>query len=54
MTHPEELLAGYVDGTLSVKDRAAVDTHVADLRLVRDSAERDHRPVLELEWRNLS
>ena len=30
MTHPEELLAGYVDGTLSAKDRAAVDTHVAE------------------------
>ena len=29
MTHPEELLAGYVDGTLSVKERGAVDTHVA-------------------------
>ena len=30
MTHPEELLAGYVDGTLSAKDQAAVDTHVAE------------------------
>jgi hypothetical protein len=30
MTHPEELLAGYVDGTLSAKDRAAVDPHVAE------------------------
>jgi hypothetical protein len=29
MTHPEELLAGYVDGTLSTKDRAAVDAHLA-------------------------
>jgi hypothetical protein len=29
MTHPEELLAGYVDGTLSAKDRAAVDAHIA-------------------------
>jgi anti-sigma factor RsiW len=30
MTHPEELLAGYVDGALSAKDQAAVDTHVAE------------------------
>jgi hypothetical protein len=30
MTHPEELLAGYVDGTLSPKERRAVDSHVAD------------------------
>ena len=29
MTHPEELLAGYVDGTLSAKDRAAVEAHLA-------------------------
>ncbi|MGZ5295764.1 MAG: anti-sigma factor family protein [Actinomycetota bacterium] len=29
MTHPEELLAGYVDGTLSAEQRAAVDAHVA-------------------------
>jgi anti-sigma factor RsiW len=29
MTHPEELLAGYVDGTLSAQDRAAVEAHVA-------------------------
>jgi Putative zinc-finger len=29
MTHPEELLAGYVDGTLSAKDRVAVEAHLA-------------------------
>jgi anti-sigma factor RsiW len=29
MTHPEELLAGYVDGSLSAKERAAVDAHAA-------------------------
>lgn len=28
MTHPEGLLAGYVDGTLTVKERAAVDAHL--------------------------
>ena len=27
--HPEELLAGYTDGSLSAKDRAAVDAHLA-------------------------
>lgn len=30
MTHPEEHLAGYVDGTLSPHERSAVDTHLAD------------------------
>lgn len=30
MTHPEELLAGYTDGSLSAKDRAAVDAHLAE------------------------
>ena len=30
MTHPEELLAGYVDGTLSAKDRVAVESHLAE------------------------
>jgi len=29
MTHPEELLAGYVDGTLSAQERAVVETHAA-------------------------
>jgi anti-sigma factor RsiW len=29
MTHPEELLAGLVDGSLSPKERAVVDAHVA-------------------------
>ena len=29
MTHPEELLAPYVDGTASPEERAAVDAHVA-------------------------
>ena len=30
MTHPEELLAGYVDGTLPAVERAAVDAHLAE------------------------
>ena len=29
MTHPEELLSGFVDGTLSPQERAAVQAHVA-------------------------
>ncbi len=28
MTHPEHLLAGYVDGSISPRDRAAVDAHL--------------------------
>jgi len=28
MTHPEELLAGYVDGTLSLSERGVVDAHL--------------------------
>jgi anti-sigma factor RsiW len=30
MTHPEELLAGYVDGTLPTDERAGVDAHLAE------------------------
>src|SRR5258707_82961 len=33
------------------REDAAVESHVADLHLVRDAAQRDHRPVLELERR---
>jgi Putative zinc-finger len=29
MTHPEDLLAGYTDDSLSTKERAAVDAHLA-------------------------
>ena len=28
MTHPEELLAGYVDGSLTDPDRPTVDAHL--------------------------
>jgi hypothetical protein len=35
MTHPEELLAGYVDGSLSTQDRAAVESHLASCDLCR-------------------
>jgi anti-sigma factor RsiW len=36
MTHPEELLAGYVDGTLSSDERAVVDAHLASCETCRD------------------
>lgn len=39
MTHPEELLAGYVDGTLEPPERAVVDAHVADCERCRDEVE---------------
>ena len=35
MTHPEELLAGYVDGTLSSEDRAVVDAHLSSCERCR-------------------
>ncbi len=46
MTHPEELLAGYVDGTLSAEERVAVETHLAGCaRCSRDIELADERPV---------
>jgi len=36
------------------REDAAVDAHVADLRLVGDAAQRDNGPVLDLERRNLA
>ncbi len=39
MTHPEELLAGYVDGTLSETERAAVDAHLATCATCREEVE---------------
>jgi anti-sigma factor RsiW len=35
MTHPEELLAGYVDGTLSQSERTIVDEHLAGCAVCR-------------------
>ncbi len=46
MTHPEELLAGYVDGTLSPQERAAVEAHVAGCaRCSREVGLATQRPV---------
>ncbi len=36
------------------REDAAVDAHVPDLCLVRNSADGDNRPVLELERRQLA
>ena len=38
MTHPEELLAGYVNGTLSAQERAAVETHAGCAKCSREIA----------------
>lgn len=39
MTHPEELLAGYVDGTLEHEERAFIDAHLGGCALCRDEIE---------------
>jgi hypothetical protein len=36
MTHPEELLAGYVDGTLSLSERGVVDAHLSGCAQCRE------------------
>ena len=66
MTHPEELLAGYVDGTLSAQERAAVEAHVAgcarcsrEIALassarsaLRVARRRSRRPRTSARWRS--
>jgi anti-sigma factor RsiW len=37
--HPEELLAGYVDGALGAKERAVVDAHLASCARCREEVE---------------
>ena len=37
--HPEELLAGYVDGALGAKERAVVDEHMASCARCREEVE---------------
>lgn len=39
MTHPEDRLAGYVDGTLEQAERAAVDAHLASCERCREEIE---------------
>ena len=48
MTHPEELLAGHVDGTLTPKERADVDVHLAACELCREEVELAARAVAAL------
>lgn len=48
MTHPEELLAGYVDGTLAGKDRAAVDAHLGVCRTCREELALASQAVITL------
>jgi anti-sigma factor RsiW len=36
MTHPEDLLAAYVDGTLSEQERGAVDAHLSSCETCRE------------------
>jgi hypothetical protein len=38
MTHPEDLLADYVDGSLSSQDSAVVEAHLASCQRCRDEA----------------
>lgn len=39
MTHPEETLAGYVDGALTTRERAEVDAHLASCAECREGVE---------------
>src|SRR5213593_3597193 len=39
MTHPEEHLSGYVDGTLATGERAEVDAHLATCATCREEIE---------------
>ena len=48
MTHPEELLAGYVDGTLIESERAVVNTHLETCEACREEVELSTRVVTVL------
>lgn len=48
MTHPEDLLTGYVDGALSQDERAVVDAHLADCAVCREEVELAARAVTAL------
>lgn len=48
MTHPEELLAGYVDGALDAAERALVDAHLAGCARCREEVELARRAVSAL------
>lgn len=48
MTHPEDLLAGYVDGTLTQDERAGVGAHLSDCAVCREEVELAGRAVTAL------
>lgn len=48
MTHPEELLAGYVDGTLTQDERAVVDAHLPGCASCREEVELGREAVAAL------
>jgi len=48
MTHPEEHLSGYVDGTLATDERAEVDAHLATCTTCREEIELATRAVTML------
>jgi predicted anti-sigma-YlaC factor YlaD len=48
MTHPEEQLSGYVDGTLETDERAEVDAHLATCPTCREEIELSTRAVTML------
>jgi len=45
MTHPEEQLSGYVDGTLGTDERAEVDAHLATCTTCREEIELSTRAL---------
>ncbi|MEX2202508.1 MAG: zf-HC2 domain-containing protein [Actinomycetota bacterium] len=49
MTHPEELLSGYVDGTLPNEERAVVDAHLATCATCREEVELAGEALVALE-----
>lgn len=49
MTHPEELLSGYVDGTLPNEERAVVDAHLATCATCREEVELAGEALMALE-----
>jgi hypothetical protein len=48
MTHPEEQLSGYVDGTLGTDERAEVDAHLASCATCREEIELSTRALTML------
>ncbi|MGH2579602.1 MAG: anti-sigma factor family protein [Actinomycetota bacterium] len=48
MTHPEEHLSGYVDGTLGTDERAEVDAHLATCATCREEIELSTRALTML------